>query len=203
VPCICKVAPSGTYLMEDVHRAGGIPAILGELCRGGLLNEDVHTVHSRTIERLARRLGHPQRQALRARRSSCSTPPPAASARPRRSHSQSAGSRLTLDAAEGCIHDVAHAYSQDGGLAILYGNLAVRGSVVKTAGVDESILDVQRPGGRGRVPGGGGRRDPLRRVKEGDVVVIRYEGPRGGPGMQEMLYPTSYLKGRDSARPAR
>ena len=123
----------------------------------------VTTVHARTMDEWLGawdvRSGH----ADRGRASSCSTPRPAAAARRPRSRSPSAGSRSTLDAADGCIRDVAHAYSADGGLAILYGNLAERGCVVKTAGVDESILTLQRPGGRRRVAGGGGRGDPRRR----------------------------------------
>jgi dihydroxy-acid dehydratase len=195
VPCICKVAPSGSYLMEDVHRAGGIPAILGELWRGGLLNTDVHTVHAGTVDEwLGRwdvRSGSASPEAIELFH-----------AAPGCKRSATAGSQserwesLDTDAAEGCIRDIAHAYSADGGLAILYGNLAVRGSVVKTAGVDESILTFSGPAvvvesqeEAVEVILGGG-------IKEGDVVVIRYEGPRGGPGMQEMLYPTSYLKAK-------
>jgi dihydroxy-acid dehydratase len=195
VPCLCKVAPNGTYLMEDVHRAGGIPAILGELRRGGLLREDVTTVHAPSIDEWLTawdiRSGAPCQAAVELFH-----------AAPGCRRSASAGSQserwvsLDTDAAEGCIHDLAHAYSADGGLAILYGNLAERGSVVKTAGVDESILTFSGPAvvvesqeeAVGVILGG--------EVSEGDVVVIRYEGPRGGPGMQEMLYPTSYLKGR-------
>ena len=195
VPCICKVAPSGDYLMEDVHRAGGIPAILGELRRGGLLNEDVRTVQARDIEEWLGqwdiRSGHPSQAAIDLFHAAPGC---------RRSATAFSQSErwesLDTDAAEGCIHDVAHAYSADGGLAILYGNLAVRGSVVKTAGVDDSLLTFSGPAvvvesqeaAVETILGG--------RIKEGDVVVIRYEGPRGGPGMQEMLYPTSYLKGR-------
>jgi dihydroxy-acid dehydratase len=195
VPCLCKVAPNGTYLMEDVHRAGGIPAILGELQRGGLLNENVSTVHARTMDEwlgmwdirsprpaeIAVELFH---AAPGCRRSATA-------------FSQSERwESLDTDAADGCIHDVEHAYSADGGLAILYGNVAERGCVVKTAGVDESILRFSGPAvvvesqedAVATILEGG--------VRAGDVVVIRYEGPRGGPGMQEMLYPTSYLKGR-------
>ena len=195
VPCICKVAPSGSYLMEDVHRAGGIPAILGELWRGGLLNTDVHTVHARTVDEWLGpwdvRSGSASLEAIELFHAAPGC---------RRSASAFSQSErwetLDTDAAEGCIRDVDHAYSVDGGLAILYGNLAVRGSVVKTAGVDESILTFSGPAvvvesqeEAVEVILGGG-------IKEGDVVVIRYEGPRGGPGMQEMLYPTSYLKGK-------
>jgi dihydroxy-acid dehydratase len=194
VPCICKVAPSGDYLMEDVHRAGGIPAILGELRRGGLLNEGVGTVHAATMEEW---LGEwdvggpsPSEEAVELFH-----------AAPGCVRSASAFSQserwdsLDLDRVEGCIHDVEHAYTTEGGLAILYGNIAERGCVVKTAGVDESLLTFSGPAvvvesqdqAVDLILSGG--------VKAGDVVVIRYEGPRGGPGMQEMLYPTSYLKG--------
>jgi dihydroxy-acid dehydratase len=195
VPCICKVAPNGTYLMEDVHRAGGVPAILGELWRGGLLNEGVHNVHSpnltQWLESWDIRSAKPSEYALELFH--------AAPGGRRSAEAFSQSERwdtLDTDAADGCIHDVEHAYSKDGGLAILYGNLAVRGAVVKTAGVDESIWKFSGPAvvvesqeqAVDAILGG--------KVKEGDVVVIRYEGPRGGPGMQEMLYPTSYLKAK-------
>ncbi len=195
VPCLCMVAPNGSFLMEDVHRAGGIPAILGELRRGGLLHEDVHTVHSRTaaewLDAWDIRSGHASAQALELFHAAPGC------VRSAEAFSQSERwESLDTDAAEGCIHDVEHAHSADGGLAILYGNIAVRGCVVKTAGVDESILRFSGPAvvvesqeaAVEMILGGG--------VREGDVVVIRYEGPRGGPGMQEMLYPTSYLKAK-------
>jgi dihydroxy-acid dehydratase len=194
VPCICKVAPSGTYLMEDVHRAGGIPAILGELRRGGLLHEGVSTVHASTMEEWLGRWDvrgeSPSEVALELFHAAPGC---------RRSSSAFSQSErwesLDLDAGEGCIHDVEHAYSLDGGLAILYGNIAERGCVVKTAGVDESILTFSGPAVV--VESQEEAIDVILSgtVKAGDVVVIRYEGPRGGPGMQEMLYPTSYLKG--------
>jgi dihydroxy-acid dehydratase len=195
VPCICKVAPSGDYLMEDVHRAGGIPAILGELRRGGLLHESVAAVHAPTLEKWLGswdvRGPHPAEDAVElfhaapgCRRSATAF-----------SQSERWDS-LDRDAAEGCIRDVEHAHSVDGGLAILYGNLAERCCVVKTAGVDDSILRFSGPvlvvesqeEAVDLILGDG--------LEAGDVVVIRYEGPRGGPGMQEMLYPTSYLKAR-------
>jgi dihydroxy-acid dehydratase len=194
VPCICKVAPSGSYLMEDVHRAGGIPAILGELRRGGLLHEGVSTVHAPTMEEWLGRWDvrgeSPAEVAVELFHAAPGC---------RRSSSAFSQSErwesLDLDAAEGCIHDVEHAYSLDGGLAILYGNIAERGCVVKTAGVDESILTFSGPAVV--VESQEEAIDVILSgaVKAGDVVVIRYEGPRGGPGMQEMLYPTSYLKG--------
>jgi dihydroxy-acid dehydratase len=195
VPCVCKPAPNGPWLMEDVHRAGGIPAILGELRRGGLFNEDVTTVHAKTVDEWLLgwdiRGGSPTDEALEVFHAAPGC------VRSATAFSQSERwDTLDTDAAEGCIRDVAHAHSADGGLAILYGNLAVRGCVVKTAGVDESIHTFSGPAvvvesqdeAVNLILGGG--------VTEGDVVVIRYEGPRGGPGMQEMLYPTSYLKGR-------
>jgi dihydroxy-acid dehydratase len=195
VPCLSKLAPNGTYLMEDCHRAGGIPAILGELHRGGLLHAGVTSVHSPTLERwlsdwdirggaateVAVELFHAAPGCVRSAEA----------------FSQSERwETLDTDAAEGCIRDLEHAHSKDGGLAILYGNIALDGCVVKTAGVDESILTFTGPArvvesqeaAVELVLGGG--------VTAGDVVVIRYEGPKGGPGMQEMLYPTSYLKGR-------
>jgi dihydroxy-acid dehydratase len=194
VPCICKVAPNGHFLMEDVHRAGGIPAILGELRRGGLLNEGISTVHSPDIDtwlgswdirgpkpsEVAVELFHAAPGCVRSARA----------------FSQSERwESLDTDAAEGCIHDVEHAYSKDGGLAILYGNIAERGCVVKTAGVDDSILKFTGPAFVVESQDDAVDAILSGRVKSGDVVVIRYEGPRGGPGMQEMLYPTSYLKG--------
>ncbi|HEX3361076.1 MAG TPA: dihydroxy-acid dehydratase, partial [Solirubrobacterales bacterium] len=194
VPNICKVAPSGGYLVEDVHRAGGIPAILGELQRGGLLNEDVRAVHADSLEewlgKWDMRGGEASDEAVELFHAAPGC------VRSATAFSQSERwESLDLDAAEGCIRDLAHAYSADGGLAILYGNLAERGCVVKTAGVDESILTFRGPAfvlesqdeAVEAILGG--------RIGEGDVVVIRYEGPKGGPGMQEMLYPTSYLKG--------
>jgi dihydroxy-acid dehydratase len=178
VPCLCKVAPNGTYLMEDVHRAGGIPAILGELRRGGLFDEDVTTVHARSVDDWLLtwdiRSGHASAEAIEVFHAAPGC---------RRSASAFSQSErwesLDTDAAGGCIRDIAHAYSTDGGLAILYGNLAVRGSVVKTAGVDESILTFSGPA--------------VVVESQDDAVDLIL---RGGPGMQEMLYPTSYLKGR-------
>ncbi|MBX8691498.1 dihydroxy-acid dehydratase [Mycobacterium sp. 20091114027_K0903767] len=194
IPCICKVAPNGRYLMEDVHRAGGIPAVMGELLRAGLLDTDVHAVHAGSLTAW---LGE---WDLRS---------PTVSddavdlfyAAPGGVRSSSAFSQsrrwesLDLDAESGCIRDVAHAYSADGGLAILRGNIAEAGCVVKTAGVDESILRFSGPAVV--VESQEEAQDVILtgRVRPGDVVVVRYEGPRGGPGMQEMLYPTSYLKG--------
>ncbi|WP_377269944.1 dihydroxy-acid dehydratase [Peterkaempfera sp. SMS 1(5)a] len=199
VPCLAKVAPNvapgGTYYMEDVHRAGGIPAILGELYRAGLLDEDVHTIHSPTLDEWLKtwdvRGGSPSAEAVELWHAAPGC------VRSATAFSQSERwDTLDTDAAGGCIRDIEHAYSKDGGLAVLRGNLAVDGCVVKTAGVDESILVFQGPAVV--VDSQEAAVDAIltKRIKEGDVVVIRYEGPKGGPGMQEMLYPTSFLKGR-------
>ncbi|WP_326651714.1 MULTISPECIES: dihydroxy-acid dehydratase [unclassified Streptomyces] len=199
VPCLAKVAPNvapgGTYYMEDVHRAGGIPAILGELYRAGLLNEDVHTVHSSSIkdwlETWDVRGGSPSETAVELWHAAPGC------VRSATAFSQSERwESLDTDAAGGCIRDAAHAYSKDGGLAVLKGNLAVDGCVVKTAGVDESIWTFEGPAVVCESQEEAVDKILRKQIKEGDVVVIRYEGPRGGPGMQEMLYPTSFLKGR-------
>lgn len=199
VPCLAKVAPNvapgGTYYMEDVHRAGGIPAILGELYRGGLLNEEVHSVHSRSIKEWLDtwdvRGGSPSAEAvdLWYAAPGCERSATAFSQSKR-------WDTLDTDAAGGCIRDMDHAYSKDGGLAVLKGNLAVDGCVVKTAGVDESIWTFEGPAVVCESQDEAVDKILKKQVKEGDVVVIRYEGPKGGPGMQEMLYPTSFLKGR-------
>jgi dihydroxy-acid dehydratase len=195
VPCICKVAPSGTYLMEDVHRAGGMPAILGELNRAGLLRKDVHAIHAGTLDEWLGKWD--------VRGGSASTEAVdlfhAAPGGVRSAAAFSQSERwesLDLDATGGCVRDIAHAYSPDGGLAILRGNLSEDGCVVKTAGVDASILAFSGPAVVVESQEEAVDVILADRVKAGDVVVIRYEGPRGGPGMQEMLYPTTYLKGR-------
>ncbi|QFU98259.1 Dihydroxy-acid dehydratase [Luteimicrobium xylanilyticum] len=199
VPCLTKVAPNvapqGTYYMEDVHRAGGIPAILGELYRGGLLHDDVHAVHSASIKEWLDdwdvRGGSATDEAVDLWH--------AAPGGQRSATAFSQSERwesLDTDAATGCIRDVAHAYSKDGGLAVLRGNLAVDGAVVKTAGVDESIWTFEGPAVVCESQEEAVEKILAKQVKAGDVVVIRYEGPKGGPGMQEMLYPTSFLKGR-------
>ena len=193
VPHLCKVAPSTPdYHIEDVHRAGGIMGILGQLDRIGLLHGDTGTVHAQTLGAaldkwdVARTQDEGVRQFYRA-----------APGGVRTTQAFSQASRyhdLDLDRAGGCIRDKSHAHSQDGGLAVLYGNLALDGCIVKTAGVDDSNLVFSGPAvicesqdeAVAKILSGG--------VKAGDVVIVRYEGPRGGPGMQEMLYPTSYLK---------
>ncbi|MEU9197280.1 dihydroxy-acid dehydratase [Streptomyces hundungensis] len=199
VPCLAKVAPNvakdRTYYMEDVHRAGGIPAILGELYRAGLLNEDVHTVHSRSIKEWLDawdvRGGSPSPEAVELWHAAPGC------VRSATAFSQSERwDTLDTDAAEGCIRDAAHAYSKDGGLAVLRGNLAEDGCVVKTAGVDESIWTFEGPAVVCESQEDAVDKILRKEITHGDVVVIRYEGPKGGPGMQEMLYPTSFLKGR-------
>ena len=194
VPCLCKVAPAtDKYHVEDVHRAGGIYGILGELSRAGLIRRDVPTVHATTLG-----------AALDAWDVVLNAPDQGVTefykAAPGGVPSQVAFSQnqrypaLDLDRTQGCIRDKANAYSQDGGLAVLYGNLAEEGCIVKTAGVEESlwtfsgparVFESQDAAVKGILGG---------EVKAGDIVLIRYEGPKGGPGMQEMLYPTSYLK---------
>ena len=195
VPQLCKVAPNiQKYHMEDVHRAGGIFSILGELARGGLLHTDLPTVHSRTLGEAIEHwdITLTQDEAVKTffRAGPAGIPTQEAFSQATRYDS------LDDDRAEGCIRSVAHAYSQEGGLAVLYGNIALDGCVVKTAGVDESIhvfegnakvFESQDAAVRGILAD---------EVKAGDIVIIRYEGPKGGPGMQEMLYPTSYLKSK-------
>ncbi|WP_129307631.1 dihydroxy-acid dehydratase [Streptomyces sp. L2] len=199
VPCLAKVAPNvaknRTYYMEDVHRAGGIPALLGELHRAGLLNEDVHAVHSPSLADWLKtwdvRGGSPSPEAVELWHAAPGC------VRSAEAFSQSERwEALDDDAEGGCIRSAEHAYSKDGGLAVLKGNLAVDGCVVKTAGVDESIWTFEGPAVVCESQEEAVQRILTQEVTDGDVVVIRYEGPKGGPGMQEMLYPTSYLKGR-------
>jgi dihydroxy-acid dehydratase len=199
VPCLCKVAPSSSYHVEDVHRAGGIPTILGELGRAGLLNTDVRTVHSASLREFLDAWDL-RSAAVSAEAVSLYHAAPGG-VRTTRPYAQSARwDALDLDATAGCIRDIEHAYTADGGLAVLFGNLAPDGAIVKTAGVPEEIWRFSGPAvvfesQEDAVAGilGGA-------VSAGDVVVIRYEGPRGGPGMQEMLYPTSFLKGKGLGR---
>ncbi|MFD7732665.1 dihydroxy-acid dehydratase [Kitasatospora phosalacinea] len=195
VPCLSKVAPNGSYYMEDVHRAGGVPAILGELYRGGLLHEDVHTVHSDSLAEWMKtwdvRGGSASEEAVDLWYAAPGC------VRSAEAFSQSERwETLDTDAAGGCIRSVEHAYSVEGGLAVLYGNIAEDGCVVKTAGVDESIWRFQGKAVVCESQDEAVDKILRKQVAEGDVVVIRYEGPKGGPGMQEMLYPTSFLKGR-------
>lgn len=199
VPCLAKVAPNvakdKTYYMEDVHRAGGIPALLGELNRGGLLHKNVHSVHSADLDGWLDDWDIRGGKATEEAKALWHAAP--GGVRSSTAFSQSnQWTSLDTDAAEGCIRSVEHAYSKDGGLAVLRGNVAVDGAVVKTAGVDESIWVFEGPAVVCESQDEAVEKILNKGVKEGDVVVIRYEGPRGGPGMQEMLYPTSFLKGR-------
>lgn len=195
VPCVCKVAPAtAKYHMEDVHRAGGVMGILGELHRAGVIHGDVPTVHSPSMQDALAKWDIATSQDEEARKLFSAAP---GGVRTTIAFSQSMlWPALDTDRAEGCIRDKAHAYSQDGGLAVLYGNIALDGCIVKTAGVDDSILKFT---GRARIfesQDTAVEAILADQVVAGDVVVIRYEGPRGGPGMQEMLYPTSYLKSK-------
>ena len=196
VPCVCKVAPaSQDYHVEDVHKAGGIFTILGSLARGGLIHTDVSTVHSKTLgEALEREDIHSQGMNEQARKRSLAAP---GGVRTTVAFSQDKYfDALDEDDKAGCIRSVPNAYSKEGGLAVLYGNIAKNGCIVKTAGVDESIWKFT---GRARVfesQDSACEAILADQVVAGDIVIITYEGPKGGPGMQEMLYPTSYLKSK-------
>ncbi len=199
IPQLCKVAPSTTtYHMEDVHRAGGVMAILAELQRGGLLNDQVTTVHSDTMREALDRwdvmngAAEPVRAFYRA--GPGGVPTQVAFSQQQRWPS------LDTDRARGCIRSVEHAYTREGGLAILRGNLAPDGCVVKTAGVDEDLWVFEGPAHVVESQEDAVAHILEGRVQPGEVVVVRYEGPRGGPGMQEMLYPTSYLKSKGLGR---
>ena len=195
VPCLCKVAPnSTTYHIEHVHRAGGIPALMGELDRAGLLNRDVHSVHSDSLDqwlgqwdiRSGTASAEAERRYLAA---------PGGVRTTRAFSTANLFESLETDAVGGCIRSVEHAYTKDGGLAVLKGNIAEDGAVIKSAGIDEELFHFV-----GRAFVVESQEEAVesilaKRVHPGDVVVIQYEGPKGGPGMQEMLYPTSYLKG--------
>ena len=196
VPCLCKVAPSTQkYHMEDVHRAGGVMGILGELDRAGLIKRQVPTVHSASMGQaldswdIIRQ--DEQSEARKMYRAAPGGVPTTVAFSQNKQWPE-----LDLDRSEGCIRNIENAYSKDGGLAVLYGNIAPEGCIVKTAGVDESILKFT---GKARVMES--QEEAVYKILNnhivaGDVVVIRYEGPKGGPGMQEMLYPTTYLKSK-------
>ena len=200
VPCVAKVAPNKasltkSYYMEDVHRAGGIPAILGELNRGGLLDDSVHAVHSPSLTRWLSdwdvRGSAPTEAAVELFH--------AAPGGVRTTEPFSTDNRwatLDTDGEGGCVRSVPNAYTKDGGLAVLWGNIAADGAIVKTAGVAESIWTFTGPAKVYESQEAAVEAILADQVVAGDVVVIRYEGPKGGPGMQEMLYPTSFLKGK-------
>ncbi|MFL1431265.1 MULTISPECIES: dihydroxy-acid dehydratase [unclassified Nocardiopsis] len=196
VPCLAKVAPNTEkYHIEDVHRAGGIPAILGELARGGLLDTSLPTVHGKTVGTYLAEWDIASDDVLPEAVELFHAAP--GGVRTTRAYSQSTRwDSLDTDREKGCIRSVEHAYTKDGGLAVLFGNLAPDGAIVKTAGVEEELWTFSGPAKVFE-----SQEDAVdgilnKRIVPGDVVVIRYEGPKGGPGMQEMLYPTSFLKGR-------
>jgi dihydroxy-acid dehydratase len=196
VPCVCKLAPATPkYHVEDCHRAGGIPALLAELDRAGLLNRTVHTVHSASLQEFLSKWDVRSPDVLPEAVEMYHAAP--GGVRTTQASGQNARwETLDLDREAGCIRDAEHAYTADGGLAVLFGNIAPDGAIVKTAGVEEELWTFTGPAvvfesQEDAVEGILGDK-----VREGDVVVIRYEGPKGGPGMQEMLYPTSFLKGR-------
>ena len=195
VPVLCKVAPAKSDVhMEDVHRAGGIMAILGELDRAGLIDTSLPTVHSKTLSDALKVWDISQTNDEKVlsfyKAAPGGVPTQTAFSQSRRFE------KLDLDRAEGVIRSKENAFSQDGGLAVLYGNLAEDGCIVKTAGVDEKILKFTGPAYVVESQDDAVNDILTGKVKSGDVVIIRHEGPRGGPGMQEMLYPTSYLKSK-------
>jgi dihydroxy-acid dehydratase len=196
VPVLCKVAPSVADVhLEDVHRAGGVMAILGELDRAGLIHADLPSVHSASLSAALERwdIRRTQSESVRHfyKAAPGGVPTQTAFSQNRRFE------ELDADRATGCIRDAEHAYSRDGGLAVLYGNLALDGCIVKTAGVDGSILKFAGQARVSESQDAAVEAILTNKIKPGDIVVIIYEGPRGGPGMQEMLYPTSYLKSKE------
>jgi dihydroxy-acid dehydratase len=194
VPCVCKVSPNSDYHMEDVHRAGGIAAILGELDRAGLLNREVHAVHAPSLSAWLSewdiRGGSPAAAAVELFHAA-----PGGVRTTKAFSTANRWSALDTDAAGGCIRDAAHAYTLEGGLAVLRGNLAEKGAVIKAAGIDEELFRFQGPA---RVVESQEQAVSVilgKQIQPGEVLVVRYEGPAGGPGMQEMLHPTAFLKG--------
>lgn len=194
VPCLSKVSPNSDYHMEDVHRAGGIPAILGELRRGGLLETDVTTVHTANYEEFLDtwdiRSGKASDEALELFHAA---PGGVRTVEPFSTSNR--WSSLDTDAAGGCIRDIEHAYTVEGGLCVLRGNIAPDGAILKTAGIDEELFTFEGPAVVVESQEEAVSMILGKKIQPGDVVVVRYEGPAGGPGMQEMLHPTSFLKG--------
>jgi dihydroxy-acid dehydratase len=194
-PVLCKVAPSSKYHVEDVNRAGGIMGILAELDRGGLIKGDVNRVDGKTLKEAIQCYDLVDKQR-------CERIEEVYSAAPGGGRNLKMGSQdaryeeFDLDRETGCIRSMDHAYSQDGGLAVLRGNIALDGCIVKTAGVSEKVLQFEGPAKVYNSQDEACDAILEKKVEAGDVVVIRYEGPKGGPGMQEMLYPTSYIKSR-------
>ncbi|AEK37136.1 dihydroxy-acid dehydratase [Corynebacterium variabile] len=194
VPCLSKVAPNADYHMEDVHRAGGIPRILGELWRGGKLNEGVHTVHSPSLkdwlEHWDISAESPAQEAVdlyHAAPGGVRTTEPFST--------ENVWDSLDLDDENGCIHSVENAITADGGLVILRGNLSPDGAVIKSAGIDESLWHFSGPALVVESQEEAVQVILKKKIKAGNVIIVRYEGPAGGPGMQEMLHPTAFLKG--------
>ncbi|MGW4241996.1 dihydroxy-acid dehydratase [Nocardia sp. NPDC004722] len=194
VPCLSKVSPNSDYHMEDVHRAGGIPAILGELRRAGLLKTDVTTVHTKSFDEWLDtwdiRSGKASEEAVElfhAAPGGVRTTVPFST--------DNRWSSLDTDAEGGCIRDKAHAYTVEGGLCVLRGNIAPDGAILKTAGIDEELFTFEGPAVVVESQEEAVSKILNKEIQPGDVVVVRYEGPKGGPGMQEMLHPTSFLKG--------
>jgi dihydroxy-acid dehydratase len=195
VPNICKVAPSSQYHVEDVHHAGGILSIMGELDRAGLIHREAHTVHAPTIGEAIDLNDISLPSATDAARKRALAAPGGVPTQVGFSQERYFDAP-DLDREAGCIRDVKHAYNTDGGLAVLFGNLATDGAIVKTAGVDASIFHFEGPARVFHSQDLACDAILANEIKPGDVVVLAYEGPRGGPGMQEMLYPTSFLKGK-------
>jgi dihydroxy-acid dehydratase len=194
VPNLCKVAPSTQkYHMEDVHRAGGVMSILGELDRAGLLHTDIPTIHSKSVAASLAKWDIAVSDDEEAKKRFSAAP---GNVPTQVAFSQEKIWQLDTDREDGCIRNKANAYSLDGGLAVLYGNISELGCIVKTAGVDESILKFKGPARIFESQDDAVENILNDKVVAGDVVIIRYEGPKGGPGMQEMLYPTSYLKSK-------
>ncbi|MEV2219486.1 dihydroxy-acid dehydratase [Nocardia vinacea] len=194
VPCLSKVSPNSDYHMEDVHRAGGIPAILGELRRAGLLETDVTTVHTKSFDEWLDtwdiRSGKASDEALELFHAA---PGGVRTTEPFSTNNR--WSALDTDAEGGCIRDKAHAYTVEGGLVVLRGNIAPDGAILKTAGIDEELFSFQGPAVVVESQEEAVSAILGKKIKPGDVIVVRYEGPKGGPGMQEMLHPTAFLKG--------
>ncbi|WP_067711123.1 dihydroxy-acid dehydratase [Nocardia yamanashiensis] len=194
VPCLSKVSPNSDYHMEDVHRAGGIPAILGELRRAGLLETDVTTVHTKSFDEWLDtwdiRSGKASEEAVElfhAAPGGVRTTVPFST--------ENRWSSLDTDQAGGCIRDIEHAYTVEGGLCVLRGNIAPDGAILKTAGIDEDLFTFEGPAVVVESQEEAVSLILGKKIQPGDVVVVRYEGPSGGPGMQEMLHPTAFLKG--------
>ncbi|TCJ99308.1 dihydroxy-acid dehydratase [Nocardia alba] len=194
VPCLSKVSPNSDYHMEDVHRAGGIPAILGELRRGGLLETDVTTVHTASFEEYldtwdvrSGKASDEAKELFHAAPGGVRTVEPFSTS--------NRWSSLDTDAAGGCIRDIENAYTVEGGLCVLRGNIAPDGAILKTAGIDEDLFTFEGPAVVVESQEEAVSMILGKKIQPGDVVVVRYEGPAGGPGMQEMLHPTSFLKG--------